>query len=185
MSRENKTQFALLGILMFQSFSGYEIKKAINYGIGFFWSEDYGSIYPELGKLEKKGFVKKEYVRQEKKPSKNVYSITDEGKKHFSEWLSRPADYEKIRHEMLLKIFFGHYSTSGENIEKLNTEKEFHENLLDKYHEINNHLSEESHPSKNEKKYWLMTLDYGIKYSSMTIKWCEEMINIFNESEKQ
>lgn len=185
MSRENKTQFALLGILMYQSLSGYQLKKAINYGIGFFWSEDYGSIYPVLASLEKKGLVIKEYVQQEKKPSKHIYSITDTGKKHFSEWISRDADYEKIRHELLLKIFFGHYCSLKDNIDKLKTEISFHKNLLEKYTEIKGHLSEDSHTNKNEKKYWLMTLDFGIRYSGMTIKWCEEMINDFKESGKQ
>lgn len=185
MSRENKTQFALLGILMSGSFSGYEIKKAINYSIGFFWSEDYGSIYPELEKLEKNGFAKKEYIRQEKKPSKYIYSITEKGKKHFSIWLAKNADYEKIRHELLLKIFFGYYCSVKDNIKKLKNEISFHKNLLDKYREIKKHLSEESHPYHKEKKYWLMTLDYGIRYSTMTIKWCEDVIKAFNESEEK
>jgi PadR family transcriptional regulator, regulatory protein AphA len=146
MAREDKTQYAILGALQYGAFSGYELKKMINNTIGFFWSENYGRIYPVLGILEKKDFVKKLIVKQEKKPSKHVYTLTDTGRKYFLKWLDKPAEFEKIRHELLLKIFFGNFSTDESNREKLAAEVKFHSDLLERYAAIEKIMSGENQP---------------------------------------
>ena len=146
MAREDKTQYAILGALQYGSFSGYELKKMINNTIGFFWSENYGRIYPVLGILEKKDFVKKQVIEQEKKPSKHAYTLTDRGRKYFLQWLNKPAEFEKIRHELLLKIFFGNFSTDESNREKLLNEIKFHSALLEKYAAIEKIMSGENRP---------------------------------------
>ncbi len=144
MAREDKTQYAILGALMHGPFSGYDLKKMINNSIGFFWSENYGRIYPVLGSLETKGFIKKQVIEQEKKPSKHLYTVTDGGREFFLKWLDKPAEFEKIRHELLLKIFFGNFSTDISNSEKLQTEIKFHSALLEKYAEIEKIMCGES-----------------------------------------
>lgn len=179
-ARENKTQFALLGVLMYGSFSGYQIKKMIDNSIGFFWTENYGHIYPVLSSLERKGLVIKKKIVQEKNPPKNLYNITDKGKDYFMDWLKNKAGYEKIRHELLLKVFFGSYSTSEENISKLRQEKRLHEDLLEKYENLEKHMQSD-HEQRDDIKYWEMTLDFGRRYSEMVIKWCDDMTEKIEE----
>jgi len=177
MVRENKTQFALLGVLMYGTFSGYEIKKMIDRSIGFFWTENFGHIYPVLSSLEKKGFVEKRKIQQEKRPSKNVYDITEKGKDHFYRWLRRDAEYEKIKHEVLLKVFFGGFDRAENIKEKLLTEKRLHEDLLAEYKEVEKHMGK-NHPESRDRKYWDMTLEFGKRYSTMALGWCRDMIEV-------
>ena len=46
--RENKTKYAVLGMLSFAPKSGYEISQMIKNSTAFFWSESDGQIYPIL-----------------------------------------------------------------------------------------------------------------------------------------
>lgn len=184
MARENKTQYSVLGVLMEGSFSGYEIKKMINNSIGFFWSENFGNIYPVLRSLEKEGLVGKKKVIQDKKPVKNVFTITDRGKEHFIKWLNKPADYEKIRHELLLKIFFGNFSSNESNIEKLQVEVSFHKDLLERYSHLDIHIKNK-HMTGIGPRYKLMTLDFGKLYSSTVIDWCNKTIDRLKNYKKE
>ncbi len=51
----NPTARALLGVLSFGPQSGYDIKAFVDSSIRFFWAASYGSIYPELKRLEAMG----------------------------------------------------------------------------------------------------------------------------------
>ncbi len=48
MARENKTKYALLGLLNVCPGSGYDIKKLMEQSTSNFWNESYGQIYPIL-----------------------------------------------------------------------------------------------------------------------------------------
>ena len=48
MAKENRTRFAVLGMLHYGSMTGYEIRKRINEMVGYFWQEPNASIYPAL-----------------------------------------------------------------------------------------------------------------------------------------
>lgn len=69
----------------------------------FFWNGSYGSIYPTLSNLEKKGFVEKEESSEGR--GKITYTITDAGKDNLREWLKEPVVKDELRYETLLKLF--------------------------------------------------------------------------------
>ena len=57
MSKENKSRYALLGMLSLTSMSGYDLKKAIDLSVRHFWQENYAQIYPMLKQLTKEGLT--------------------------------------------------------------------------------------------------------------------------------
>ena len=73
------SQDVILGIIMYHSLSGYDIKHKLETIFSYFYNASYGTIYPTLSKMEKEGMITKESVIQEGRPNKNVYSITEEG----------------------------------------------------------------------------------------------------------
>ena len=79
MPRENKTKYAVLGLLAYAPLSGYDIRRIYAQSLGNFWSESYGHIYPILKRLEDEGLATREVQRQTGKPDRNVYTITDAG----------------------------------------------------------------------------------------------------------
>jgi DNA-binding PadR family transcriptional regulator len=172
MPKTNKTKYAILGLLGVGPKSGYDIKKTVDNSIGFFWSENYGHIYPILLRLEATGLVKKKMVTG--RQSKNVYTLTRKGKEELIGWLNAPVEKQPIRNELLLKLFFGSKIGSREVIEMLAAEKKYHEDLLIIYDDI---LKNIKGMKSNKSRFWLFTLNFGISRSQMIIAWCDETMH--------
>ncbi len=76
----------ILGLLIEKSRTGYEINEVFETVFKHFYKTSYGMIYLTLRRLSNEGLVEKEVVIQEGKPNKNVYHITEKGKKAFAEY---------------------------------------------------------------------------------------------------
>lgn len=106
MSKENKSKYALLGVLSLGSMSGYDLKKTIEESVGYFWKENYAQIYPMLKVLEHEGLAVGSTEKHEGKPDRRVYTITEHGKEVLKDWLVEPFGGMQVeRNELLLKLF--------------------------------------------------------------------------------
>jgi DNA-binding PadR family transcriptional regulator len=102
----SRTDFVILGLLTVgSSASGYDIRKAVESSIGYFWSESYGQIYPTLKRLAKKGLIQPSAATPNSR--RQQYSITPAGRESLQQWLAQPFYNEPPRNEFLLKLFFG------------------------------------------------------------------------------
>ena len=72
-----------------------------------FWSESYGQIYPILKQLVEEGLAVSHAEKQEGKPEKYIYTLTEQGKEGLRDWLSESVASAVERNELLLKLFFG------------------------------------------------------------------------------
>lgn len=96
-----------LGVLALGDASGYEIRKQFEEGpFAYFHETSFGSIYPALTKLTAENLVTCTDVRQEGKPDKKVYSITDAGRAFFRDALHKEPAKDRIRSESLYMFFF-------------------------------------------------------------------------------
>jgi len=77
----------LMGLLMKGDNHGYSLRKMIEKDLSNLISVDNTSIYYTLNKMEKEGLVTYEIVSDTKRPQKNLYSLTDKGRKEFRELL--------------------------------------------------------------------------------------------------
>ena len=57
MARKARTHYAILGLLCWKPMSGYDIKKMVEVGLSYFWSESYGQIFPTLNRLVDDGLA--------------------------------------------------------------------------------------------------------------------------------
>lgn len=180
MAKENKTKFALLGVLNLKPASGYDIKKFCDETISHFWNENYGHIYPVLKQLEEDGLVEKETEISEGK-IRNVYRITEVGKQNFVEWLNLPPEIPQGRYEFLLKMFFSKDIPIQGVINRLLESKELCKSVLNQYEHIDqklkNNLADKS-KRENGLVFWYTTVRYGILDMKAKIMWCEESIEL-------
>ena len=88
--------FGILGFLNYKPMSGYDLVKAFESSLEFFWYAQSSHIYLELKKLEKKGYICGNTVIQSDRPNKRIFSITDTGREAFINWLSQ-GDKEEDR----------------------------------------------------------------------------------------
>ena len=109
--RKNQSRYILLGLLDMRPMSGYDIKKILEISFYDIWSESYGNIYPTLKTFLHDGLAKKQRERQEGKPDRKVYRITDKGWDMLYAELANPAPSHKVRSEFLAQMAFAHLMT--------------------------------------------------------------------------
>jgi PadR family transcriptional regulator, regulatory protein AphA len=175
MARENKTRYALLGLLSISPMSGYDMKKFTDISLGYFWSENYGHIYPILRKLEEEGLIRKHTEHTRGKPDRNVFRLTAKGEKVLDTWLEHPADKYPIRDEFLLKLFFGLRIPREAVEKKLREERKQIEAYLAELEALETRVSAD-YGDKEDLPYWLMTLDFGKAFAIMIRDWCGECL---------
>jgi DNA-binding PadR family transcriptional regulator len=99
-------QSVLLGFLMHDSMTGYDLKKAFSMSFSFFSGLSYGSIYPALKKMESQGLVSRRTEIQDGAPNRKVYTITDAGRHAFLDALRSPLTPDRPKSPLLMKLFF-------------------------------------------------------------------------------
>ncbi|MCR8656316.1 PadR family transcriptional regulator [Paenibacillus endoradicis] len=104
------SQDVILGMLMKESLTGYEIKQLLENVFSNFYSSSYGTIYPTLSRLEKEELITKEIVLQDGKPNKNVFNITTKGRDSFNDYLLAPLEGDSIKKsDFMMRLYFGEF----------------------------------------------------------------------------
>jgi DNA-binding PadR family transcriptional regulator len=95
---------ALLGLLIVEPRSGYELTKAFEGDLGrHAWQAGHTSIYPELGRLAESGLIE---VSEEGARGSRTYAATDAGRAELKRWLlTRDTATKKVRNEQVLRMF--------------------------------------------------------------------------------
>lgn len=83
----------VLGVLQEGPLHGYEIAKRIREKSDALIRIGEGQLYPCLHRLEQSGFIQAEWLLQEGKPSRKVYSLTESGGSEVEE---RRRTWEKF-----------------------------------------------------------------------------------------
>lgn len=173
MARENKTKYAILGLLSSNPASGYDIKKRFMNHIGKFWGESYGQIYPIAKELIDDELITKRTEQTEGKPDRNVFSITDKGLSELKQWLVKPTDPHKERLEILLKLTCGAHISIEDNIKLIQHFKDEWISHLESYSEIGSYVRLEDGP---QLPYRMMAVNCGMHIGRAFISWCDETI---------
>ena len=106
------TECAVLGMLTRGERSGYDLLKAIEGGVGFFWTPAKSQLYALLPKLVERGLLKARRVEQEKRPDKTLYRITPAGRHALRDGLMQ-ASPAVDRNAFELRVFFGEHLRPG------------------------------------------------------------------------
>ena len=94
----------ILGLLSVRPLTGYEIKKIFDDTLAYAWNAHDSQIYPELHRMEAKGWITAAAVVDGRRKRK-VNEITDEGRAEFHRWLAS-RNQRTVRDEFLLRVFF-------------------------------------------------------------------------------
>jgi len=172
-TNRNRTQFAILGMLMLEPMSGYDFRKAARECLGFFWQESYGQIYPALKQLHEKGYLSRSSLKTAGKPDKSVYAISKQGEAVFRKWLDQETRMEPKRNELLLKLFFGGRTDRDGQLRELSALLESNRRLLAELKAVEAwHLRNYNHHPLTP--YWLVTVRFGIHRVTAMMAWCRE-----------
>lgn len=162
-------ELAILGVLKEQPMHGYELRHYLSFIVGHIWQLSYGTLYPALRRLEKRGDLTKQTIRDGKGPAKHVYGLTDQGEKAFLEQMAAIASPTEISdpHKFTLRLIFFRYLTSEQRQEMLNQRLKF-------LHEQRESLSEmETIPSQGLDRFRRSLIHYHAKLNAEEIAFVE------------
>lgn len=171
--------FGILGFLNYAPMSGYDLVKAFESSLQFFWHAQNSHIYLELKKLEKKGYICGETVIQSDRPNKRIFSITETGKKEFMNWLAEGAaeDATQFKSAFMMKVFFGGNMSPAQSIDmlrKFKTDCEVYLGKMDSTPASIEHYG--SNKESYQTMYWQFTVDFGCCFIKTCIEWAEQCI---------
>lgn len=106
--------YAILGILSYDSYTGYDIKKIIQDSTFMYWSGNNNQIYKSLIELLDEGLVTGKVQYQESSPSKKIYTITDEGLKKLKNWVLSESNLPEFKNMFLVQLAWSDLLSSEE-----------------------------------------------------------------------
>jgi DNA-binding PadR family transcriptional regulator len=167
------TECAVLGLLAIGPMSGYDLKKAIDSSVGYFWGPAKSQIYAVLPRLVEARLAKRRKVAQSRRPDKDVYRITPRGRAALREWIEQPpAEPSPDRNPLLLKIFFGEHASTGALLEHVRARRAEMEQLKAELEVI-----DADAPTKRGERDFFprLTRLYGRRYANAIIRWTHEV----------
>lgn len=174
----------LLGFLNYQPLTGYDLKRLVDGSTAHFWHAYHSQIYTTLRKMEQDGLVTSAFDNSDEKLERRIYEITESGRAKFKQWLEKIlTELPPSKDGLLVKLFFSGSKDPDSVIEELRIQRQLHQQQLEMYQQIKPEtFTARSQPKSDridferEAKFWLMTLENGLAYEQMYIKWLDETI---------
>ncbi|MBV7506289.1 PadR family transcriptional regulator [Bacillus sp. sid0103] len=170
-------QDVILGFLYEEPMSGYDIKQMMENSVSYFFDASFGAIYPALRKMEKEGLVEKQVIQQDGKPNKNLFVITESGKEQFQHYLTSPINPTITRSDVLIRIFFGRFTTKEKIIEWLEGERDKSQAMFDNLTRIAELFGSDMEHHKR------FTLEFGIRQAEMILGMVDEELKKINQQQ--
>ncbi len=105
--RLTPTSYIVLGLIELSGeATPYELKQAVAWTLGNFWSLQHAQLYSEPQRLTSAGYLKESRERGGRR--RRRYSLTAKGSRALEGWRRTPTDQlSELRDLGLLKLFFG------------------------------------------------------------------------------
>jgi PadR family transcriptional regulator, regulatory protein AphA len=181
-SSRSATKYAILGVLTFGNMSGYDIRNIISGSIAYFWSESFGQIYPTLRKLAADHLIKPVKSEASGDRERQLYAITDKGRRELRAWLTEMPHPQPPRSEMLFKLFFGREIPVPASREHINVVRERQLKQLEEFDRVEASLRKHR-SSEPGFPYWMLTLDYGREQAQGILRWCDRALHTLQDIE--
>jgi DNA-binding PadR family transcriptional regulator len=178
-------RYAILSLLAHDPLSGYELMKLFDGSVGYFWHASHPQIYKELARLEQHGDVTHRSVEQRGRPTKKIYSLSDDGRRALLAWLRLPPRTQRVKDEMMLKMFSSGLLEAQETIGLIAHHRDLYRTRLQKYQELERFLRSGPVMENRMRLGAYLTLLRGIRHARTYIEWCDEAVDLLRQSEEQ
>jgi DNA-binding PadR family transcriptional regulator len=167
-------ELAILGVLKEQPVHGYELRKHLMQRFGFFWTVSFGSLYPTLRRLERRGAISKVATGNATGRRKQAYRITEEGEQYFLSLLADPSPTAAVAEsdKFTLRLAFFRYLKPETRIRLLERRRA---HLEDRLAEGQQSLRN-AHRRGRLDRYTLSLMKHGVAITEHDITWLDELI---------
>jgi PadR family transcriptional regulator AphA len=164
------TEAAVLALLAIEGErSGYDLLKLVGRAIGQVWAPARSRLYAVLPRLVDAGLATRREVTQERRPDKQVYRLTVEGRRVLDGWLGEvvPGDRDRLE----LKIFVGGLVPRDVLVAQVEQYRADAVARLDALRAIDATNTREGHD-----RYHGYLLDLGLAQSSTAVAWADAVL---------
>ncbi|RJX39079.1 PadR family transcriptional regulator [Paenibacillus pinisoli] len=157
-------EHVILGLLMIQSQTLYELYQSFKRGISLFYSASYGSLQTALKKLLGKEWVCCEELIENGR-LKKIYRVLPQGREQFRLWMLSETPDHKLEVAALSKLFFlGHMDDASEKQRIVGEIADKLERALEGLERTRRELEriDVPEPYRDIFRYQLLTLNYGL-----------------------
>lgn len=164
-------ELAVLGLLKERAMHGYELKRQLGQRLGFFWTVSFGSLYPTLKKLARRGLVEKVLDPDQTSRRRQVYRITEAGEHAFLDLIAEGTHSAWEEEKFPLRFAFFRYLKPETRIRLLQRRRDY---LEDKLVEGRESLTRARRGRADP--YTLSLMRHGVEVTEHDIAWIDELI---------
>jgi DNA-binding PadR family transcriptional regulator len=175
---------AVLAALLEGEASGYQLAKRFDVSVANFWSATPQQLYRELDRLESDGLVHARLVRQQRRPDKRVFTLTDAGLGDLYGFTGIPAKPVAMRDELLVKLQAIDVGDSDAvpkalmaRLDRAHAKLALYDRLLA---EMLAGRDEEAFERDAERIGPYLTLMGGRMYEQTNIRWCTAVLEVLS-----
>lgn len=173
-------KYAILGMLMQKSMTGYELMQQFESALCEFWTANHSQIYPELKKLTEEGMVNYKVEISGTIMEKKVYEITEEGRKDFLTWLAKDDNMVPTPKDVFrLRIFFSNYLAPDRRNKLIQSQLVQHQLRLEYLVASQSKFPDELDPSTDAFSDYLVLLG-AIMREEAACHWLERCLELCN-----
>ncbi|MGV9558916.1 PadR family transcriptional regulator [Streptomyces sp. NPDC003401] len=176
-------KYAVLAALLEGEASGYELSKVFDVSLANFWPATPQQLYRELERLAGDGLVAARVVRQERRPDKRMFTLTEAGREDLRAFAAAPPRRPTaVRDELLIKV----QAMDGVGVDPATTCAQIEERAgwarakLDRYLRVRERLlagrTEEEFLREADRIGPYLTLMAGIAFEEENLRWCERAV---------
>ncbi|WP_030251009.1 MULTISPECIES: PadR family transcriptional regulator [unclassified Streptomyces] len=179
-------KYAVLAALLEGEASGYELSKVFDVSLANFWAATPQQLYRELERLAQDGLIEARVVRQERRPDKRMFTLTEAGREDLCAFAAAPPRRPTaIRDELLIKI----QAMDGADPEATRTLVEergaWARGKLARYRRVRERLlagrDEEEYLREADRVGPYLTLMAGIAFEEENLRWCQRVLTVLRQ----
>ncbi|MGI8768408.1 MAG: PadR family transcriptional regulator [Propionibacteriaceae bacterium] len=167
---------ALLGLLAREPMTGYQLSRALERTIGYFWHANHSQVYPQLKALSEAGLARPEALAGPGPRENKRFHLSDLGRAELRSWLSRPVKLGPDRDEFVVRVYSIWLLDPDDAVRIVTEHRQLHADRLAEYQSIRQALGEPTEPSDPQFAQ-RATLQAGLGYSQHRIAWSDWMLD--------
>ncbi|MEV7285023.1 PadR family transcriptional regulator [Streptomyces sp. NPDC093252] len=176
-------KYAVLAALLEGEASGYQLSKAFDVSPAGYWPATPQQLYRELERLAGDGLIRARVVRQERRPDKRMFTLTETGHQELRAFAAAPVRRPTaLRDELLIKVRAMDGTDPAVTRELIEERRTRAGGRLDRYE----HMRERLLDGRDEDAYLddarrigpYLTLMGGIAFERENLAWCDRVLAV-------
>ncbi|MFE4664486.1 PadR family transcriptional regulator [Streptomyces sp. NPDC056716] len=178
-------KYAVLAALLEGEASGYQLSKIFDVSSATFWPATPQQLYRELERLAGDGLIRARVVRQERRPDKRMFTLTEAGREELRAFAVAPTRRPTaLRDELMIKIQAMDAADPAATRELIEERRTWARGRLDRFERVRERLlggrDEDDYLRTADRIGPYLTLMGGIAFEREKLSWCDRALAVLD-----